>query len=136
MEWISTKLKDKLPADFQDVLLYQENNGIFVGWLDNGTWIVDNTFVEAENFKTIIKGNVKQEEVTFWRPLPPNPQWDFFDTEIKTCQEWYTQCIRNVNIKNFKMDTSSHEFHEFWHKEEVSRDEFIKRLMNMEIERI
>lgn len=136
MEWISTKIKENLPPDFQDVLLYQENNGIFVGWLDNGTWIVDNTFVEAENFKTVIKGNIKQEEITFWRPLPPNPQWDFFDTELKTCEEWYAQCITNVKIINFKADTSTSEFKNLWHFAKVSKDDFIKRLMNMEIERI
>ncbi|NJK95631.1 MAG: DUF551 domain-containing protein [Bacteroidales bacterium] len=136
MEWISTKIKEKLPADFQDVLLYQENNGVFIGWLDNGKWIVDNTFVEAENLKTEIRGNIRQEEITFWRPLPPNPLWDFFDTEYKTCEEWYQTCHKTIKIRNFNRDTQSREFNDYWYQEKVSRDEFIKRLMNMEIERL
>ena len=124
-----------MPANFQDVLLYQENNGIFVGWLDNGIWIVDNTFVETDNYKTEIRGNIIQEEITYWRPLPPNPQWDFFDIEYKTCQEWYKQCEKNICIKNFKVDTSTKEFVFFWNQEKVTRDGFLKRMMNFEIER-
>ncbi len=136
MEWISTKNKNNLPADFQDVLLYQENNGIFIGWLENGTWIVDNTFVETDDYKTVIRGNVKQEEVTFWRQLPPNPQWDFFNPEHKTCSEWYYQCKNNVRIIDFKMDISTNEFNNFWKFEQVSKEEFVKRIVNFEIERL
>ena len=136
MEWISTKIKDKLPPDFQDVLLYQESNGIFIGWLENGKWIVDNTFVETDDYKTITRGNIKQEEITFWRNLPPNPQWDFFDSEAKSCLDWYEQCKNNVRISDFKLDTDSQEFYFFWNIEKVSREEFLKRLVNFEIERI
>lgn len=136
MEWISTKIKDKLPPDFQDVLLYQESNGIFIGWLDNGKWIVDNTFVETDDYKMEVRGNIKQEEITFWRHLPPNPQWDFFEAEAKSCQEWYNQCKNNVKIIDFKTDTSSEKFNSFWHVEKVSREEFIKRLMKFEVERL
>jgi hypothetical protein len=136
MEWISTKIKEKLPADFQDVLLYQENNGIFIGWLENGLWIVDNTFVETDNYKDVIRGNVKQEEITFWRHLPPNPQWDFFEAELKTSLEWYQLCSKNVKINDFKTDTSTSDFNYFWNTEKITQEEFLKRLMNFEIERL
>jgi hypothetical protein len=136
MEWISTRIKENLPAEFQDVLLYQENNGIFVGWLENGVWIVDNTFVETDDYKVKIHGNIKQDDITYWRPLPPNPQWDFFETEYKTCEDWYTQCQKNVRIINFSMDTNSPEFKFFWKEEKVTRDTFIKRVMDCEVERL
>lgn len=136
MEWISTKIKDKLPADFQDVLLYQENNGIFIGWRENGDWIVDNTFVETADLKTEIRGNIKQEEITYWRHLPPNPQWDFFDAEYKTCEEWYAQCNRNVKITGFGENANTPNFHDYWHIEKVNREEFIKRMMKCDIARI
>lgn len=136
MEWISTKIKSKLPADFQDVLLYQESNGVFIGWLENGVWIVDNTFVETEDYKVPIRGNIKQEEITYWRPLPPNPQWDFFDPEMKTCSEWYKQCERNVRIKNFKTDTSTKEFQYLWNEEKVTKEVFLKRMVDFDIERL
>ncbi|HEX3009856.1 MAG TPA: hypothetical protein VHO90_19795 [Bacteroidales bacterium] len=136
MEWISTKNKEKLPPEFQDVVLYQESNGIFIGWLENGKWIVDNTFVETDDYKTEIRGNIRQEEITFWRPLPPNPQWDFFDSEFKTCLEWYELCKKNVKILDFKMDVSSEAFYRYWNVERVTRDEFLKRLVNFEIERL
>jgi hypothetical protein len=136
MEWISTKIKEKLPADFQDVLLYQENNGIFIGWLENGQWIVDNTFVETDNYKDIIRGNIKQEEITYWRQLPPNPQWDFFDPELKTCFEWYDLCKKNVKINDFKADVSTSDFYYFWNTEKITQEEFLKRLVNFDIERL
>jgi hypothetical protein len=136
MEWISTKIKEKLPPDFQDVLLYQESNGVFIGWFEDGKWIVDNTFVETDDYKDLIRGNIKQEEITFWRHLPPNPQWDFFDPEYKTCFEWYELCRNNVRITDFRMETSSPEFINFWNTEKVTRDEFLKRLVNFEIERL
>ena len=136
MEWISTKIKKNLPAEFQDVLLYQENNGIFIGWLENGKWTVDNTFVETDDYKMEIRGNIKQEEITYWRPLPPNPQWDFFDVEYKTCEEWYMQCQKNVRIVNFNMDIITPQFKFFWKEEKVTRETFIKRMMDFEVERI
>lgn len=135
MEWISTKNKEKLPPDFQDVLLYQESNGIFIGWLENGKWIVDNTFVETDDYKIEIRGNIKQDEITFWRHLPSNPQWDFFETELKCCADWYEQCKNKVKIIDFKRDTSTDKFNFFWNIEEISKEEFIKRLMSFEIER-
>lgn len=136
MEWISTNIKEKLPPDFQDVLLYQENNGIFVGWLENGQWIVDNTFVETEDYKASIRGNIKQEEVTFWRHLPPTPHWDFFDPEMKTCREWYEECKNHVKIVDFRTDTSTKAFYQSWNIEKVSREEFLKRLVHFEVERL
>lgn len=136
MEWISTKIKEKLPPDFQDVLLYQESNGTFIGWREEGKWIVDNTFVETNDYKAEIRGNIKQEEITFWRHLPPNPQWDFFDPEVKTCLEWYEQCKINVRIADFKTDTSTREFYNYWNVEKITREEFLKRLVNFEIERL
>ena len=133
MEWIN--VKSKLPAEYQDVLLYQEHGGIFIGWLENGNWVVDYTFVEAEAPKTKVKGNVDQDEITHWRALPPNPQWDFFDIEYKTCEEWLALCKRNVTITDFSMNTNSQEFMNYWSTEKITKEEFIKRLMNCKIER-
>jgi hypothetical protein len=134
MEWIS--VKSKLPPEYQDVLLYQEHGGIFIGWLENGMWVVDYTFVEAEVPKTKVKGNVDQDEITYWRNMPPNPQWDFFDVERKTCDEWLFFCKNNVNLLNFNEQAEGQEIKKLWFTEKVTKEEFIKRLMLCSIERL
>lgn len=134
MEWIS--VKSKLPAEYQDVLLYQEHGGIFIGWLEKGEWIVDYTFVEAEVPQTKVKGNVDQDEITHWRNMPPNPQWDFFDVEFKTCYEWLMLCKTNVKLHSYNANEESPELKNYWFTEKVTKDEFIKRLMKCDIERL
>ena len=134
MEWIS--VKNQLPAEYQDVLLYQEHGGIFIGWLENDRWVVDYTFVEAEIPKLPVKGNVDQDEITYWRTMPPNPQWDFFDVDYKTCEEWLSQCRHNVSVLGFIDTVESQEIKNAWHTEKITREEFVKRLMACNIERI
>lgn len=134
MEWIN--VKSKLPAEYQDVLLYQEHGGIFIGWLENGKWVVDYTFVEAEIPQTIVRGNVDQDEISHWRSMLPNPQWDFFDVEFKTCEEWLSICQNNVSIVSYNANVESQEFNIYWFTEKVTKDEFIKRLMKCKIKRL
>ncbi len=133
MEWIN--VNDRLPSEYQDVMLYQEFGGIFIGWLENGKWVVDNTFVETDTPHATIKGNVRNDEILYWRTLPPNPQWDFFEIENKPCAEWLMTCKNNVKVIDFKADTESKEFDNYWNNEAITRDEFTKRLMNCTIER-
>lgn len=134
MEWI--RVSDGLPAEYQDVLLYQEHGGVFIGWLEEGKWVVDYTFVEGEVPHSKISGNVDQDEITHWRCLPPNPQWDFFEPELKTCADWLFECKRYVKVLSFGNLTHPTDFEKKWSSEKVTKDEFIKRLMTCEIERL
>lgn len=58
--WIS--VKDRLPKDFQKVLVWRKNIGYDISLRKNGSWAFDNFF--------------QGREVIAWMPLPKPPQME------------------------------------------------------------
>lgn len=58
LDWIS--VEDRLPNEFQKVLVWRRNTGYDIAWISYGHWAFDN----------VLQGR----EVIAWMPLPEPPR--------------------------------------------------------------
>lgn len=63
MEWIS--VKDRLPKDKEDVIVFSTYRGIFLNWRFNGEWAI--------MLNPVLK---VPYPITHWMPLPDPPKED------------------------------------------------------------
>lgn len=60
VEWIN--VEDKLPDEFQKVLVWRKTIGYDIAWIGFGSWIYDNL--------------IEDIEVVAWMPLPEPPRME------------------------------------------------------------